>query len=213
MSRLICPRCGDATAPVLATFQATMTIRSSGSYRHENGTATAMTDEGDGYPAFGILSCQSCHKYFVAEKHLAGIWNSVYPLSCRPVSDDIPQPMKGHLAEANLCFAVGANIGCVLLCRTVLIDIQRQQEVSNLKDLMEKGTISIMLFRQADEVRLWANMLAHDDVDKTDFENSDVEQLLAFVVSIIDAVYVQPAHLAKLASKRSVINKDKPDIS
>jgi hypothetical protein len=192
---------------VLFVFEGQITIRhSADSISHRDGLAEACTPKTPGLTTYGIIVCQACKKLFVAEKKY-GEWESVYPIMHEPVSQDIPEPMRGELEEANLCFAVGAYRGCLLLCRTALIDLQRHEKVSNLKELKDKGDISDLLYRQADEVRLWANLVGHE-VIVSDVAEDDCEELLNYLGAILDAVYVQPAQLATLTQKRNALKKN-----
>jgi hypothetical protein len=180
---------------------------SDSSFSHRDGLAEACTPETYGVRTYGIIMCQACEELFVAEKKEYSGWESVYPILHKPVSQDIPEPMRSELEEANLCFAVGAYRGCLLLCRTALIDLQRREKVSNLKELKDRGHISDLLYRQADEVRLWANLVGHE-VIVSEVTEDDCEELLNYLGAILDAVYVQPAHLAALTQKRKTLKKD-----
>ena len=55
---------------------------------------------------------------------------------------------------------------------------------------------------QANELRLWANVVGHEDMSPDAPSLEDVEQLLSYVDMLFDAVYVQPARLAALQAKR-----------
>jgi hypothetical protein len=207
VGNLVCPRCGVFTAPILGRFHAQVQIRSGGSYRYESGTSEAVTREDGAIPAYGIIVCQACGRHFVAESDDNGEWMAVYPIRHKPAAKELPEPVKSELGEANLCFAIGANVGCILLCRVALIALQRQQGVSSLKELKEKGAISELLYRQADEVRLWANVLGHDDIDPAIIEKEDVEELITYLEALMDAVYSQPARLGLLTEKRKQLKQ------
>jgi len=156
---------------------------------------------------YAILVCRACEQYFVAErKEYADEWLAVHPIQHKPVAREIPGPIKSEFEEANLCFAVEAYRGSLLVCRTALIAMQRQQGVSNLKELKDNGAISEGLYKQADEVRLWANMIGHEDIPE-DITKEDCEQLLTYLEALLNAVYVEPKRLAKLAQKREQLKK------
>ena len=95
-----------------------------------------------------------------------------------------------------------AYIGCLMLCRTALIALQRNRNVSQLVDLKDKGVISETLYKQADEVRLWANVVGHENINPEMVNKEDTEQLIIYVESLLDAMYVQPNRLAVLTNKR-----------
>jgi len=213
MSKLICPNCGVATSfsPLQIIGRGALLGRST-----ENETEwgkvqiSAVTPDNYNVTHYAILLCQACEEPFVATKEpyeMSDAWSAVYPISHKPVAKEIPKPIKGEFKEANLCFAVGAYIACLLVCRTVLIALQREQKVSSLKELMEKGIISKMLYEQADQVRLWGNTISHEDIVPESVTKEDSEKLLTYMESILNAVYVEPKRLGKLTKKRQQLKK------
>jgi hypothetical protein len=158
-------------------------------------------------PCYAILTCQACSSWFVAARPKYGReWSAVYPIHHKPVTKEIPEPIKGEFEEANLCFAVEAYIACLLVCRTVLIALQREQGVTSLKELKDKGTISNLLYGQADQVRLWANMIGHEDVPEA-ITKEDSEQLLTYLEALLNAIYVEPKRLIEMAQKHKQLKK------
>lgn len=157
---------------------------------------------------YAILCCQECEGVFVvANLSDTKGWRVVHPIPRRSVAEEIPKPIKEEFGEACLCFAVGAYLACLLMCKTVVIALQRHQNVSNLKQLMEKGTISKTLYEQTDEVRLWANIIGHEDVMPESVTEENCEQLLSYVESVLNAVYVEPARFEALKHERGQIGK------
>jgi len=208
MGKLICPLCGAFTSfsPVQLIGQGILLERSGEKYTmSEKVMLRAVTDEDYMIvkdTCYAILACQACGKWFVAEKERHGRqWSAVYPIQHKPAAKEIPEPIKGEFEEAYLCFAIGAYRGCLLVCRTALIALQREQGVTSLKELRDKGAISDLLYGQADQVRLWGNMVGHEDIPEA-ITRDDCEQLLAYLGALLDAVYVEPKRLAELAQKR-----------
>jgi hypothetical protein len=208
MGKLVCPRCGDATSPVPVVFPTVMEQDSGlGGYSKHSGLAAAVPPGESGQPMYGIMICQSCGKRFIAEED-KGSWKGVYPISHRPAASEIPEPVKSHFEEAQMCFAVKAYVACLMMCRTTLFALQREQKVSSLKELKENETIGGLLYRQSDQVRLWANLLGHEDVLPQSVSPSDAEQLLAYVEMLLDTVYVQRARLTELDKKRPTLKQN-----
>jgi hypothetical protein len=208
MGKLVCPRCGDATAPAPVSFPTEVELKAEGDrYRKAMGIAIAVPPREPGQPTYGIMLCQSCGMRFVAEVGGEG-WNGVYPIPHRPAANEIPEPVKSHFEEARLCFAVGAYVACLMMCRTTLFTLQREQKVSSLKGLKDKETISGLLYGQADQVRLWANMVGHEDILPQSVSPPDAEQLLAYMEMLLDTVYVQRARLVELDKKRLGLKQD-----
>jgi hypothetical protein len=164
----------------------------------------AVIDYSAARPHVAVIKCQACDSLFVISKEYGhyGDWEPVWPLQISPVPPDIPEPVRSALAEALLCLAVRAFGGCLLMCRTVIIRLQREQKVKSLQDLKDKGSISQQLYGQADEVRLWANMVGHEDYPADAVDSETCQELVGYVRSLLEAVYVQSARQAKLRERR-----------
>ena len=214
MGKLICPLCGAFTSfsPVQIIGRGILLGRSTADEtRWGKVRISAITPYVDDKDTYAILVCQSCSEYFLAKREkysgeLADNWSAVYPIPHKPVAEEIPEPIKSEFEEAYLCFAIGAHMGCLLVCRTALIAMQREQGVSSLKELKENGAISNVLYGQADQVRLWGNMIGHEDVPEA-ITKEDCEQLLTYLGALLDAVYIQPIRLATLAQKLDQLKK------
>jgi len=215
MSELICPNCGTATSfsPAQIVGKGILLGRSTETDTEWGKVQiSAVTTYLYERETYAILVCQACWEYFVAQKSKyshpeSDEWVAVYPITHRPVAQEIPQPIKSEFEEAQLCFAIGAYIGCLLVCRTTLIALQREQKVSKLDELKDKGIISNMLFNQAEQVRRWANMFAHEDVPE-DVTKEDCEQLLTYLEALLNAVYIEPKRLASLTQKGKQLKKN-----
>lgn len=201
MAGIVCSICGSATSFTPELLEGKGIIDADSEYvRYADVKLPAVSNNRD-VANYAIIRCQSCGETFVALDTCEG-WIAVYPIRQNTVAEEIPNPVKQLFNEAYLCFAVDAYIGCLMLCRTALINLQRQQNVSNLFELKSNGIISEMLYKQADEIRLWANMLGHDDVSLDNIDRNDTEQLLLYMEALLDAVYVQPARHAAIQDKR-----------
>jgi len=207
--KLVCPLCGVSTSfsPLLLEGKGALLkdFDSDDIHYIDVGLRAVTSDRcmrrSSKDTGYAIVICQDCGAWFVAERQRYGReWLAVYPIPHKTVSQEIPEPIKSEFEEAYLCFAVEAYRGCLLVCRTALIDIQREQDVSNLKELVDKGIISNMLYGQADQVRLWANMIGHEELPET-ISKEDTEQLLDYLGMLLDTVYVQPKRLSDLSQK------------
>jgi hypothetical protein len=92
------------------------------------------------------------------------------------------------------------------MCQIALEALWRDKQVSNLKELTEKGIISKQLYAQADEIRQWGNVAKHELISEAILKE-DAEQLLAYLETLLDHVYVQPARLEALKQKRKEIEE------
>ncbi len=204
---VLCPICGTKTAlsaVVIEDDNAYIVDESSDHHQiYKKARVFAITDENSQNTHHGIFRCQDCAERFVAKKHKYNDrdWVPVYPISSKQVPQEIPEPVKGEFEEANLCYAVGAYRASISMCQIALEAVWRDKEVSSLKELYEKGTISKHLFNQADEIRRWGNVAKHEPIPDV-VEADDIEQLRAYLEAILDHVYVQPVRLAALKQKR-----------
>jgi hypothetical protein len=213
MSGLKCPNCGTPAAftPIYITrgevFHYVIGTKEAATHNYVVPVVMPQSLSGSGI-RYAILCCQECESLFVVKELSDGKgWFVVYPIQHKAVAKEIPEPIKGEFEEANLCFATGAHLACLLMCKTVVIALQRQQNVSNLKQLEDKGTISKTLYEQADEVRLWANIIGHEDIVPESVTKEDCEQLLAYVEAVLNAIYVEPARFGALKQKREQMKK------
>ena len=211
---IMCPHCEVFTSfsPVLIKGKGLL-IGTSSDYRDiwEEVAIGAVTDprnmlvEGICY---AILVCQACGKWFVASRSQSvEEWSAVYPILHRDISEYIPESIKGEFEEALLCFEVKAYRACLLMCRATVEDLQRDRKVSTLKELWQNGTISETFYCQADQVRLWGNLVAHKLIMPQVITKDDSEQLLTYLEAMLDAIYVQPKKLAQMTDKYNQLKK------
>ena len=212
MIKLICPHCGSFTAfsPAQVIGNGILLDESSDRYT-KRGTVqiSAVTPYQHAEESYAILVCRACMNYFIAkiEKYASeDAWQAVYPIQHKPVAEEIPEPIRSEFEEANLCFAIGAYKACVTMCMVALESLWQQQNASGLNDLRDKGVISLRLFDQATEIRLWAGLVKHELVHEM-VTIEETEELLTYLGEILYDVYVRPTHLAALADKRKQVKK------
>jgi DNA-directed RNA polymerase subunit RPC12/RpoP len=175
----------------------------------------AITDGDNQRIQYGIYVCQDCGERFIAKgTYVRGKddrfqilkWFPVYPIPTREVSNEIPKTIKGEFQEAALCFAISAFMACVFMCQRVLESICQDKKVSGLNDLQTNGIISKSLFDRATEIRLWAGITKHKPVIEPVL-TEDAEELLNYLESILNSVYVEPAKYERLKQKRQQIKE------
>lgn len=164
----------------------------------EQGLNARYRLESKGYK---IFLCTECEKEFVGEKELLSDDRPVWPLPNATAASEIPSEVREPFIEAMKAHAVGAETAALLAARTSLIRMQREQKISKLKDLVENGKITSLLWAQTDEVRAWANATGHDEAPPVP-EAEDVDQLLEYMRVLFDNVYVQQSQLNALQKKR-----------
>ena len=213
MSGLICPHCGIAVDIGLVPVRIKVLPNVEGydylssDIKKGKLIAYAVVDSYTN-PDYAIFECQACSKKYVATKEDGKDWVASFPIPEIRVSEYIPDKIKSALKEARLCYIIKSYQACILMCRTALIRLQREQDVENLKSLQEQGKISVRLFQMAEEVRLWANVIGHNDVLPDVISQDDCEELLLYMESLLNEVYVTPAKLKQLTDKRKSISKE-----
>jgi hypothetical protein len=124
---------------------------------------------GDNY---GIAICGECRREFVVDQR-----GPVWPLPRVAAPLEIPEQVRQPYIEAMKAHAVGAETAALLAARTALIRMQREQKIAQIKDLVDAGKITGLVWAQADEVRMWANATGHDEEPPVP-ASEDVDQLL-----------------------------------
>jgi len=213
MGKIICPLCGVYTSfnPISISKGGHVIANDDGdepSSHHQ--IVKAYTDDNGKNSNYGILKCLSCENRFIVQK-VMNDWVAVYPLLHNKVSTHIPEPIKGEFEEAYLCFAAGAYKAAICMCQIALEATWQQQKVSDLKGLLDKGSISQRLFKQATQVRLWGNIVKHKLVSELATKD-EVEQLLSYLEKVLDSVYVEDKQLDDLSRRLKQV-RSKKDIA
>lgn len=214
MEKIVCPVCGTATSliPIVIEDEKALFVDMSSDRQSNFGKARVFAiTETDSFCqiSYGIYQCQACNERFVAKKHKYDDkeWVAVYPIPHRPVPDEILQPIKSEIEEANLCFAVGAYRACASMCQRVLESLCQNKKVSGLNQLKDDGVISPGLFDRATEIRLWAGITKHKPLTESVLKE-DAEQLLLYLDAILNAVYVEPIRFEAFREKRKRLEKE-----
>ena len=207
MAGLVCPHCGVSTAfnPARVRGIGVLLERSRPDVMYKEEVQIPAVLKGpDVDPNVAVVECTECRHVFIAStsNSWSEDWHTVWPVVTTAVPVEIPEPVRSAMAEALLCLGSGALGGCLLMCRTVIIRLQREQKAGSLDELKDRGTISRLLHQQANEVRLWANIVGHEDYSPDTISAESCEELVEYVDSLLDAVYVQPARLASHQARR-----------
>jgi hypothetical protein len=216
MSRITCPVCGTATSlnPVTIESESAYLPEESSPNKAIYGKARVFAIKDAEYPykvSYGIYQCQACSERFVAklENYVDTEWVPVYPILYKPISEDVPPPIKSDFEEANLCFVVGAYKACASMCQIALEALWRDKQVSGLKELSDKGIIAPQIYERANEIRQWGNVVKHSPITD-EILKEDAEQLVAYLDKILNEVYIEPKRFDALRQKREQI-EEKPD--
>jgi hypothetical protein len=155
---------------------------------------------------YAIVRCQGCRGLFVAREEARQRWVAVYPIPRKTAPNEVPEPVKSEFEEASLCFAAGAYNACASMCGIALEHLWNEQAVSDIAELKDKGIISSRLYKRADEIRLWGNLVKHELLPES-VTKANAEQLLGYLEILLNEVYVEPKRLDSLTKKREELKK------
>ena len=143
-----------------------------------------------------LVQCMACTQGFVVVQQRA-----VWPLTSPAAPNSVPDKVKEAYEGARLAHAAGANIAALMAARTALIRFQRDQEVENFKELVEKQVITPAIYGGVDQLRLWAAVAGHDDIDIDTFDDQEVEDILDYLATALEAAYTHPARVEQYARR------------
>ena len=143
-----------------------------------------------------IVMCRSCSSDFIV---MGGL--PVWPLSSPPAPEGVPEKVKEAYEDARLAHAAGAKIGALLAARTALERLMHDRGVSSYKELSDSQVITPALYGGADQLRLWANVAGHEDIDTGTFTAREVGDILDYLGVVLEAVYTHQALVNKFVSR------------
>ena len=144
----------------------------------------------------GVIQCGSCSRLLAIDDYKV-----VWPITTTPPPEGVPEIVQESYKDARLAHAAGANIAALMAGRITLERLVRDQKASNYKDLAERQIITPTLFKAADQIRRWANFVGHEDLDPGTFNSEEVEEILGYLGTVLEAVYTHPARVAALARR------------
>ena len=175
-----CPHCGRYT------------VNEPFIIRTLDGISVALhTDQG-----FFLVQCRACMRQFIARGG-----QSVWPLTSPPAPDGVPKKVKEAYEDARLAHAAGANIGALMAARTALLRFLRDKGVKSFKELVEQRIITPALYGGVDQLRLWAAIAGHDDIDVDTFGSQEVEDILDYLATAFEAVYTHQTRVDRYVQR------------
>ena len=88
-----------------------------------------------------------------------------------------------------------------MAARTALIRFLRDKNASSFKELVEKQIITPAIYGGVDQLRLWAAVAGHDDIDVEAFDAQEVEDILDYLATALEAAYTHQARVDKFAGR------------
>jgi hypothetical protein len=128
-----------------------------------------------------------------------------------PLSTDVPSSVSDAFGEASRCLSAHAPNGAVAMLRTALTWIvedkgsETAKGKADLKDkikaMVTEGGLPTALGEWADHVRLYGNAGVHPD-KFGDVSQEEAEDVARLAYSLIEALYILPANIAKRQAER-----------
>ena len=143
-----------------------------------------------------IVTCIVCNQHFVVKDEKA-----VWPVSVPPAPFDIPEKVKEAYEDARRAHAVGANIGALMAARTALIRFLRDMEASKFQDLVDRRIITPAIYGAVDQLRLWADVAGHGDIEVNTLDSQEVGDILDYLATALEAAYTHQARVDKFVSR------------
>ena len=183
MASVKCPRCNAYTAnePVVVQAKVQPADRS---------MAPLMARFPIAVGRFSLVECGACEHPFVVEE-LRAVW----PLTSPPAPASVPEKVKEAYEDARRAHAAGANIGALMAARTALTRFLRDKGATKFKELVEKQVITPAIYGGVDQLRLWAAIAGHDDIDIDTFDTQEVEDILDYLATALEAAYTHQARV------------------
>ena len=185
MNSVKCPRCNSYTANTPVVVQ--RLVNPVSRYVEPVQSYCPITAHG-----ISVVQCRACAQYFVVEGQRA-----VWPLSSPQAPNSVPEKVKEAYEDARRAHAAGANIGALMAARTALLRFLRDKKATNFKKLVEKQIITPAIYGGVDQLRLWAAVAGHDDIDIDAFDTQEVEDILDYLATALEAAYTHQARVDK----------------
>lgn len=145
-------------------------------------------------------------KYFANNSDIKITWIPVK--SVGKEYENVPTDIASAASEAYACFSINANRAAVLLARTTVEAIAKDNGISSgtlqtkIETMAQKNIITNQLKDEAHEIRFLGNDMAHGDLG-TQVVESDASDILGFLDTLLDYVYQQPMAIQKRRSLRA----------
>ena len=132
---------------------------------------------------------------------------AVWPLASPPAPHSVPEKVKEAYEDARLAHAAGANIGALMAARTALERFLRDKQARNFKELVEKQIITPAIYGGVDQLRLWAAVAGHDDIEVDTFDAQEVEDILDYLATALEAAYTHQARVDKYVRRTKSLKR------
>lgn len=119
----------------------------------------------------------------------------------------MPDPIATAASEAYACYSIRSYRAAILMARAVIEAVAKQQghsggSLAQKIDALEEARVIKPLTRDtAHEIRYLGNQMAHGDY-VNEVSEEDADDVLNFMVTLLEEVYQQPARLTRFKDRR-----------
>ena len=189
MDSVKCPRCNSYTVDEPFTALGTVTPASD-TYRSIRCYYKLAVDD------MSIVVCRACDEFFLTKARRA-----VWPLNHPSAPESVPEKVREAYEDARRAHAAGSNIGALMAARTALLRFQRDKKAANFKELVERQVITPAIYGGVDQLRLWAAVAGHDDIETDTFDDQEVQDILDYLGTALEAAYTHQARVDEYVSR------------
>ena len=168
-----------------------------------------------------LLKCPACNAPLVGECYddfpeEEFPWTDlvrVYPKPPRPLSLNVPKPVKKSLREADKCLQIGAYIAAAAMAGRALEAVCRHYSTKDtylgagIKELKDKELIDARLYEWSEELREQRNAAAH--ATDTEISSQDAEDIVTFTYAIVDYVFMLTKKFENFKERKADEKKNK----
>lgn len=206
-----CPHCGLEQQPrVVMRYNATDYDRDVLGIRDDplerNMCFVAFEDRDGHYWAIGKCLRDECEEIFLLTRtHPANDWRTVIiiPSTGDDHSDEAPEPVWSAIKQAKKCLAIDCSDAAAAMCRAALERMAKDKKAQGaklthkLKDLLEKGLLTKIVYDAADKVRDWGNTALHELLEEP-VDKEMVKKLVTLVDLVKRDLYITPTQIKSL---------------
>ena len=198
----MCPRCGAMTPLQARRVYGEVSNKSGSSINLSQAEYPIQTAA---YGGIVVVECGGCGGDIVV-LHIYP-FEVVWPLPALNVDEALPPHVAEAYKDAMLALSAGSKIGALMAGRTVLFRLLRDQKSTSFKDLVDRHVLTPALYGGADQLRLWADIIGHEDISVENFKAEEVGDVLEYLGIVLEAVYVLQAKVDKFAARTQELKK------
>ena len=96
-----------------------------------------------------------------------------------------------------------------MAARTALLRFLRDKGAQNFKDLVDMHVITPAVYGGVDQLRLWASVAGHEDIEVDTFGDQEVLDILDYLATALESVYTHQARVDRFVQRTQDL-KGKP---